>query len=127
MSVLEGFKTFNFNEGVPYVSLTKNGLTFNKSVVMKLDYPEFVLLLINADERKIAIKKCTEDTPNSVSFYKKNEKRFFSVRWNARDLLNTLQDMAGWDLSKESYRIDGNLIKEEGAMLFDFTNAKLLS
>ena len=36
MSLLENFKAFNFNEGVPYVSVTSNGMTFNKSVIMKL-------------------------------------------------------------------------------------------
>ena len=47
MSLLENFKTFNFNEGVPYVSVTSNGITFNKDVVMKLDYPKYVVLLID--------------------------------------------------------------------------------
>ena len=127
MSFFEGFQTFNFDEGVPYVSVTKNGVTFNKAVIMKMGYPEYVVLLINANEKKIALKKCTEETPNHTSFYKENEKKILSVRWNAKDLLNTLQDMTGWDLSKDAYRIDGALIKEEEAMLFDFTNAKRLS
>ena len=127
MSFFEGFQTFNFDEGVPYVSVTKNGVTFNKAVIMKMGYPEYVVLLINANEKKIALKKCTEETPNHTSFYKENEKKILSVRWNAKDLLNTLQDMTGWDLSKDAYRIDGALIKEEEAMLFDFANAKRLS
>ena len=29
-----------------------------------------------------------------------------------------------WDLDEKSYRVDGLLIKEENAMLFDFTQAK---
>ena len=127
MSFFEGFQTFNFDEGVPYVSVTKNGVTFNKAVIMKMGYPEYVVLLINAGEKKIALKKCTEETKNNVSFYKENAKNILSVRWNAKDLLNTLQDMTGWDLSKNAYRIDGTLIKEEDAMLFDFTTAKCLS
>ena len=127
MSFFEGFQVFNFEEGVPYVSVTKNGVTFNKAVIMKMGYPEYVVLLINAGEKKIALKKCTQDTPNHTSFYKENAKNILSVRWNAKDLLNTLQDMTGWDLSQNAYRIDGNLIKEEEAMLFDFTTAKCLN
>lgn len=127
MSFFEGFQAFNFEEGVPYVSVTKNGVTFNKAVIMKMGYPEYVVLLINAGEKKIALKKCTQDTPNHTSFYKENAKNILSVRWNAKDLLNTLQDMTGWDLSQNAYRIDGNLIKEEEAMLFDFTTAKCLN
>lgn len=127
MSLFEGFETFNFDEGVPYVSVTKNGVTFNKAVIMKMGYPEYVVLLINMQEKKIALKKCTNETPNHTSFYKDNDRKILSVRWNAKDLLNTLQDMTGWDLAKNSYRIDGILIKEEEAMLFDFANAKCLS
>lgn len=127
MSFLEGFQTFNFDEGVPYVSVTKNGVTFNKAVIMKMEYPKHVVLLINSSEKKIALKKCSEDMPNCVQFYKKNDKKILSVRWNAKDLLNTLQDMMGWDLSQDAYRIDGTLIKEEEAMLFDFLSAKRLS
>lgn len=127
MSFFEGFQAFNFEEGVPYVSVTKNGVTFNKAVIMKMGYPEYVVLLINAGEKKIALKKCTQETPNHTSFYKENAKNILSVRWNAKDLLNTLQDMTGWDLSQNAYRIDGNLIKEEEAMLFDFTTAKCLN
>ena len=119
MSFFEGFQAFNFEEGVPYVSVTKNGVTFNKAVIMKMGYPEYVVLLINAGEKKIALKKCTQDTPNHTSFYKENAKNILSVRWNAKDLLNTLQDMTGWDLSQNAYRIDGNLIKEEEAMMFE--------
>ena len=63
MTMLEGFKPFNFSEGVPYVSITNNGMTFNKSVVMKLDYPEQVVLLIDNETRRIAIQVCTPDTP----------------------------------------------------------------
>lgn len=127
MSLFEGFQSFNFEEGVPYVSVTKNGVTFNKAVIMKLGYPENVVLLINAGEKKIALQSCTTATPNNVPFYKENARKILSVRWNAKDLLNTLQDITGWDLSKVSYRIDGILIKEENAMLFDLSNAKCLN
>ncbi len=123
----DGFQAFNFEEGVPYFSVTKNGVTFNKAVVMKLGYPEYVVLLINASEKKIALKKCPQGTPNSISFYKENEKKILSIRWNMKDLLNTLQDITGWNLSNDSYRIDGTLIKEEEAMLFDLTTAKCLT
>ena len=45
--MLEGFEAFDFSEGVANMSVTSNGVTFNKAVTMKLHYPEWVLLLIN--------------------------------------------------------------------------------
>ncbi len=128
MSIFENFTSFNFDEGVPYVSITKNGVTFNKAVIMKLNYPAFVQLLINPADKQIAIRACAENDPNSTAFFKpKSNPNIISVRWNVKDLLNTLQEITGWDLSKDGYRIDGILIKEENAMLFDLNNGKILS
>ena len=128
MSVFENFKAFNFEEGVPTVSITKNGVNFNKAVVMKLGYPEYVQLLINDETKQVAVKVCSEDSENSVVFYKnKDTQKAIFVRWNVRDLLNTIVDFTGWDLSKASYKVCGSLIKEEKAILFDFNEAKPIS
>lgn len=118
--MLEGFKAFNFNEGVPYVSVTTNGVTFNKSVVVKLDYPEYVILLIDEEGQRIAVQRCDSDTPNATSFYNPMKKtKVISVRWNGRDLLNTIKDMMHWDLSNGGFRAEGTFLKEEQAVLFD--------
>lgn len=122
--MLEGFKPFDFNEGVPYVSVTRNGVTFNKSVIMKLNYPKQVVLLINDEAHQIAVQVCPEDYPKAVSFYKEKKSKLVSVRWNGKDLLNTLQEMMNWNLEYQSYRIEGVLLKEENAMLFDLNSAK---
>lgn len=127
MSVLDGFKTFNFNEGVPYVSVTNNGITFNKAVVMKMNYPKHVVLLIDDNSRRIALQACDENTPNAVAFYKPKKSNVISVRWNGRDLLNTIMSMMEWDLEKESYRTEGELIQEEQAMIFDLNRASTLA
>jgi len=124
MSVLENFMVFNFNEGVPYASITSNGITFNKSVVMKLGYPEHVVLLIDEAGKRIAIQKCEAETANAVGFYKPKKSNVISVRWNGKDLLNTLQDMMGWELDKNGgFRVDGTHLKDENAMLFDLNTA----
>ena len=123
MSALDGFRPFNFSEGVPYVSVTNNGMTFNKAVIMKLGYPKHVVLLVDDATKRIAIQVCEEDTANAVAFYKPKKTNALSVRWNGRDLLNTIQDMAGWDLRKEAYKVDGILLREEKAMLFDLNAA----
>lgn len=123
MSILSGFKAFNFNEGVPYVSITPNGVTFNKSVVMKLEYPEYAVLLIDESSKRIAVQACEESAPNATQFYKKKDSNVISVRWNGRDLLNTIQGIMGWNLKEVAYRVDGVLLKEEHAMLFDLTTA----
>ena len=128
MSIFEGFTTFDFTEGVPYVSVTKNGVSFNKSVIMKLNYLTHVQLLINAATKQIAIKACLPLENKAQAFYNAEKKsNVLSVRWNAKDLLNTISDITGWNYEVESYRIEGVLIPEEKAMLFDFNNAEILN
>lgn len=127
-TLLDGFVPFNFAEGVPYVSVTKNGVTFNKGVIMKLQFPNYVRLLINAATKQVALQVCTEETENAVPFCSEDKKdsKALSIRWNGKDLLNTLSDMMSWNLNTSAYRVDGKLIQSDNAILFDFAEAKEL-
>jgi len=127
-SLLDGFVPFNFAEGVPYVSITKNGVTFNKGVIMKLQFPHYVRLLINTTAKQVALQACTEGMENAVPFCSEDKKdsKVLSIRWNGKDLLNTLSDMMSWNLNASAYRIDGKLIQTDNAILFDFAEAKEL-
>lgn len=128
MAILDSFVSYNFSAGVPYVSITNNGVTFNKAVVIKLGYPRHVILLINAEEKRIAVQVCDSTTPNAVAFYKEKKSQVISVRWNGRDLLNSIQEITGWNLKNCSgYRVDGTLLQDENAVLFDLKEAKPLS
>ena len=120
---LSNFRTFDFSEGVPYVSITNNGITFNKSVIMKMKYPAYVRLLINETDKQIAVQTCDEHDDKSVQFYKEKSNGVLSVRWNAKDLINTISRICDWDLSQLSYRVNGILISEMKLMLFDLNEA----
>ena len=120
---LSNFKTFDFSEGVPYVSITNNGITFNKSVIMKMKYPAYVRLLINETDKQIAVQTCDEHDDKSVQFYKEKSNGVLSVRWTAKDLINTISRICEWDLSQLSYRVNGILISEMKLMLFDLNEA----
>lgn len=125
MGFLEGFKAFDFNEGYPYVSVTKHGITFNKAVILKLGLPEYVVLYINDDTKQIAIQACDKDYPKAVAFYKEKKSGLISARWNGKDIMNTIIELTGWDIDNFIYRVDGNLIKEERAMIFDLLKANV--
>ena len=58
------------------------------------------------------------------AFFKPKKSGLISVRWNGKDLMNTLSEMMNWKLDEQSFRIDGSLLKEENAMLFNFEEAK---
>lgn len=127
MSMLEGFSAFDFSEGVPYVSFTQNGVTFNKAVTLKLGEPEYARFLINAEAKQVAVQACEADEKNATVFYRPKASGALSVRWNARDLLNTLERMMGWNFKEISYRADGVLLKDERAIVFDLSRATTLT
>ncbi len=120
---LTKFKAFDFNEGLPYVSITNNGLTFNKSVIMKMNYPAYVRLLINENEKQMAIQVCGEKDEKSVQFFREKANGVLSVRLNSKDLISTIERICEWDLKKASYRVNGILVPEASLMLFDFSDA----
>lgn len=120
---LTKFKTFDFSEGTPYLSITNNGITFNKSVIMKMKYPPYVKLLINEEEKQIAVQACEEDDDKAVQFYKEKTNGILSVRWNTKDLINTIARLCDWDLHQASYRVYGILIPDYKLMLFDLNEA----
>ena len=123
---LEGFTAFDFSEGVPYVSFTQNGVTFNKSVTLKLGEPEYARFLINADEKLVAVQACDADEKNATVFYRPKASGVLSVRWNARDLLNTIERIMGWNFKEATYRADGELLQYERAIVFDLTRATVI-
>jgi len=120
---LTKFKTFDFSEGVPFVSVTSNGLTFNKSVIMKMNYPPYVKLLINEEDKQIALQACQENDEKAVSFYKEKANGVLSIRWNSKDLIQTVARLCGWDLKNNSYRVPGIMVPDVSLMLFDMTDA----
>ena len=96
--------------------------------MIKLGYPRHVVLLVDAEGKRVAVQACDDTTPNSVAFYKEKKSNVISVRWNGRDLLNTIQEITGWDLKQSGgYRVDGVPLKDENAILFDLKEAKPLS
>ena len=127
MVTLDGFSAFDFSEGVPYMSITQNGITFNKAVTLKLGEPEYARFLINADARLVAVQAREEHDKNATFFYRPKASGALSVRWNARDLLNTLERVMDWNLKDNGYRTDGVLLKDERAIVFDLTKATPLT
>lgn len=121
---LSGFSAFDFSEGVPYFSVTLNGLTFNRSVVLKLGSPTYVRLLINEESRQVALQVCEETTPKAVAFYKPKKNGVLSVRWSSQDLVATFKRLMESDL-QHGFRVNGELV-ENGLMVFDLNTAKTL-
>ena len=55
--MLEGFKPISITSGVPTLSITKNGIGFNKAAILKIDAPQYVKVLHNTEKNMIALIK----------------------------------------------------------------------
>ena len=122
---LAGFKIFDFSEGTPYFSITKNGMTFSKAVTLKLGCPAYARLLINYDTKQVVLQACPEDTPRAVPFYREKANDIYSVRWNSRDLIATFERLFETTFENHGFRVEGAIV-DDHMMLFDLNHAKAL-
>lgn len=72
----------------------------------------------------IAVQPCDDSDENATPFFKAKKSGLITVRWNNGELISTISKLMEWDLSKNIYRIDGNFLDEEKAMVFDLKSAK---
>ena len=122
--MFENFKPYSITIGLPNVSMTNNGMNFSKTAVVKLGNPKHVMFLISKEKKQMALKIC-EDTDTYAVTFAKSEK-LNSVRFNNKDLLQTIEQMMGWDFKTQGYRITGEFFEEEKALLFDLNKAKVI-
>ena len=121
---LQGFKPFDFSEGVPQFSITENGITFNKSCVIKLNYPSHTKLWIDHKGKKIALQPCAEGEQFARDFCDINRKRIVGVRWNVKALLLEIEQITGWSIDDVGRTVEGIFIASENLILFDLNKAK---
>ena len=124
--MLDGFIPFSFGNAGPYMSITKNGVTFSKAAAEKLGSPQYALLLINEQTSQLAIKKASANDSSAVPFCASIKKGSPSVRWNSKELLRAICAMTGWDLTADGctgYKVLAQHEKSEGALIFDLTTA----
>jgi len=124
MNMLEGFKKVNLTSGLPYVSITDNGITFSKNAVIKMGKPKNVVLLMNEEKKMIAVQICDANEEGSIQFFKNIKS--INVRINNKDFIYTLSRLMNWNIKEEGYRILGDWYENEQVMIFDLTKAALL-
>ena len=124
MTLLEGIKKVNLTSGLPYVSITDNGITFSKNAVIKMGKPKNVVLLMNEEKKMIAVQICDANEEGSIQFFKNIKS--INVRINNKDFIYTLSRLMNWNIKEEGYRILGDWYENEQVMIFDLTKAALL-
>jgi hypothetical protein len=104
----------------PVISITPNGITFNKCCVARLDPVENVEVLFNPVERMLVVRPCACDHPNAVSWDSKYKR--------AAPFSRALYSSMGWE-KDYTFRVPCQRIdtrEEESevctALVFDLDN-----
>ncbi len=122
MNILENFKKINLNSNGPAVSISSYGLTFNKTVVDTMSLPDYVVLLLDEDSKRIAIQASVnpEDIPFCI-----NKSNRVNARINNKEFARKLFKLMGWELSDGSYRVVGAWYPDDKVYIFDLKEAEL--
>lgn len=122
--MFENFKKINLTVGLATITLSANGLSFSKTSISKLGCAKRVNILLNEESKQLAIQACSDDDTEGTPFAKNKNVQF--VRWNNRDFIKTISRLIGVNLGANNYRIEGEYISSENALLFDLNNFTVL-
>lgn len=121
--MLEGFEPIKLVAGTPTMSVTKNGVSFNKTTVEKLDCPPYVIPMIDRIRRRFAIVARDYEGSDAKKFYQNGRDTSNGVRWNNNDLIATFDSMMGWNIDQTGMKVKGVYLEDDRAIIFDLNEA----
>lgn len=123
----EDFKPLEKIAGRAVISITSSGVSFSKQAVSKLSYANYVQVFISQSKKILGVKVCEEGAPNATKFVNQDKKRVDYVRWNNADFTKEINSIATPEAIKAGYKVEGEFIEEENALLFDFTKLEIIN
>ena len=108
-----------FDVNPPFVTLRNNSITFSKQAIIALDYPEFVELFCDKQNKKFAVKASTPDS-GAMPFYRKPEDgKQLLVRWTNVKIARSLMELAQIEDCGSGIRYYGTCHDDEKIIIFD--------
>lgn len=117
------FKPMDRVAGKASLSVTKTGVGFSKQAISKLNYPHYVQMFINKDDKLLGMRACSANDPNSIKFVNKSKDKVDSVRWNNPEFTDELNSLIEQKDFPKGYKVFAEYLLEEKALLFDFKKA----
>lgn len=121
MGLLDAFEVMPYVTGIPSMSVTKDGVSFNKATVEKLGSPAYVLILVDKAGNRLAAKPCEETTQGARPFLREGRSSRAGVRWNNTDLKDSIQKLTHWELDENGYKVTGDFFPDDNVMVFDLS------
>ena len=111
----------------PTMTITRGKLRFNTACLKKFEDVEYVELLLNTVNNRIAIRPCGKDNSNAIHWGKLRNERWVVSTMSCRGMAKILFDMMQWD-DDVSYRFRGQYINNgaERYMLFELDEPEMI-
>ena len=120
MSILANFTKVNLTNS-PSVTISTYGLTFNKTVVDTMGSPDYVILLLDEENKRLAIQ-CSDNNQDIPFCVNKSNK--INARINNKDFARKLFRIMEWSIYGTSLRSVGVWYPDEKVFIFDLKNAE---
>ena len=103
------------------IDMKKNRIRFHKSMLHLLHDPPYIQLLINPDTMLVAVRALSKASPGDQSHRvpKKSLLSDNSVEIYSMSLVSRIADTLGIDDMASTYRLEGKLLPNESAAVFD--------
>lgn len=102
----------------PSITFKDNKISLNMACIRRLPEVEYVQILVNPDEKKLAVRPSREDEKDSFVWCTTGEIRK-PKQITCRVFFAKIMDAMGWN-SDYRYKLLGKLIRSENELLFSF-------
>lgn len=117
----------NLSRPVILVDLKKYRIRIHKNTLHLIGDPAHVLLLVNPEERTLAILSSNSSDPRSHKITKASLLNKKSFELYSRSLVKSLRNLCSNWQDNQSYRIYGEIISNEGVAQFHMDESVLVN
>lgn len=109
------------------MTISNGKLRFNAACLKKFVDVEYVELLLNTVNHRIAIRPCKKENPNAIRWGKLKEGRWCASSVSCKGLAKTLFDILEWEEGMR-YRFRGEFIENEDSkmMMFELDDPEMI-
>ena len=111
----------------PAMTISRGKMRFNTACLNKFQDVEYVELLLNAANRRIAIRPCEQDSPNAIHWGKLREERWCVNEVGCKGFAGILFGMMSWD-DDTRYKFRGQFIErdDQKMLLFELDDPEMM-
>ncbi|MCC8101679.1 MAG: integrase [Clostridiales bacterium] len=103
----------------PSFTFNNNKISVNMACIRKLPETEYVQILVNPTEKKLAVRPCLESDKDSFRWCSASTKKRAPKQVTCRVFFAKIISLMDWNMSYR-YKLIGKLIRSSGELLFIF-------